>query len=693
MHSSSASFSAIQRATPFFRAPVERRRRHFVVSASSAVDAPQPQKKKKGKKGLKKNKANTATSNSPVVQKAVAEVNEKKNAKDVPLVAAEDEVNIPYGDASGAALLLNDVFLAVADTDLLQEANAQVMSGQKIGLVGGNGCGKSTLLKCIAGVRSIQDGEIIINSKLNVGYFEQTAVSGSTKTVYEEARARMTRLNKAEAALREAERVCESENCDDYCEAADVLMDCYAEFEAAGGNDAEKRIAAVLDGLGFSRKQWDFTCDNLSGGWQMRVALARLLLSPAGSEENGLLLLDEPTNHLDEISKKWLADWIKKSPNTTIIVSHEESLLDGACSHIMEVRAKGLHWYVGNYSKFLQDRDERVRVAQASYNKLAAEAADLKDFVARFSANASKAAQASSRAKLLIKVEAEMRKLEREAAANFSEGEAGDSTKMALRLSKPPPSDQDVLMMDNAVLGYKKESPILRSKDGKEFKLSREMRVVVLGPNGAGKSTLLKSLAGTMPLLEGTRTLGERVKLGVFSQDLAQELPMDKQALEYVLETARVENPLLKEIEGRQSLGALGISGPMALRKIGSLSGGEKARVALAAFVLQPRNVLLLDEPSNHLDVGAVSALTDGLQDWDGALFAVSHNKAFCESLRPTHVVRVERGEFLIENCYGLTDADFEHDYPEEGDASSDAMSKKEEEEELVVAETAAAAA
>lgn len=663
-------------------------RRCDVIRAQSSSSSPTtPPTKKKGKKGLKKTQKQpqqqqpggggaSSSSSSAVVQKAVAEVAKKKEEDDGP--------QIPFGDASGAALLLKDVFLAVADTDLLQEANAQIMSGQKIGLVGGNGCGKSTLLKCIAGVRSIQDGEIIISSKLNVGYFEQTAVSGSTKTVYEEARARMTRLNKAEAALREAERVCESENCEDYCEAADVLMDCYAEFEAAGGNDAEKRIAAVLDGLGFSRKQWDFKCDNLSGGWQMRVALARLLLSPAGSEENGLLLLDEPTNHLDEISKKWLADWIKKSPNTTVIVSHEESLLDGACSHIMEVRAKGLHWYVGNYSKFLQDRDERVRVAQASYNKLAAEAADLKDFVARFSANASKAAQASSRAKLLIKVEAEMRKLEREAAANFSEGEAGDSTKMALRLSKPPPSDQDVLMMENAVLGYKKESPILKSKDGKEFKLSREMRVVVLGPNGAGKSTLLKSLAGTMPLLEGTRTLGERVKLGVFSQDLAQELPMDKQALEYVLETARVENPLLKEIEGRQSLGALGISGPMALRKIGSLSGGEKARVALAAFVLQPRNVLLLDEPSNHLDVGAVSALTDGLQDWDGALFAVSHNKGFCESLRPTHVVRVEKGEFIIENCYGLTDEDFEHDYPEEGDASSDAMSKKEEEQQLV---------
>ena len=659
------------------------------------------QRKKKGKKGIKKNNNSNITTTTTITTRTNGDGDDDGD-DDVKVVVGsmkattitknDVDFQIPYGDASGAALLLKDVFLAVADSDLLQEANAQVMSGQKIGLVGGNGCGKSTLLKCIAGVRPIQDGKIVISTKLNVGYFEQTAVSGSMKTVYEEARSRMTRLNAAEAALREAERVCESENCDveKACEAADVLMKCLTEFDAAGGNEAEKNIAAVLDGLGFSRKQWGFKCDNLSGGWQMRVALARLLLSPAGSEENGLLLLDEPTNHLDENSKKWLADWIKKSPNTTVIVSHEESLLDGACSHIMEVRAKGLHWYVGNYSKFLLDRDERVRVAQASYNKLAAEAADLKDFVARFSANASKSTQAQSRAKLLIKVQAEMRKLEREAAANFKEGEAGDSTKMKLRLSNPPPSDQDVLIVDKAVLGYKKESPILRTKEGKEFKLSREMRVVVLGPNGAGKSTLLKSLAGTMDLLEGTRTLGERVKLGVFSQDLAQELPMDKQALDYVLETARLDNPLLKEIEGRQSLGALGISGNMALRKIGSLSGGEKARVALAAFVLQPRNVLLLDEPSNHLDVGAVQALTDGLQDWDGALFAVSHNKAFCESLRPTHVVRVENGFFEIENCYGLTDADFEHDYPEEGDASSDAMTKKEEEkEEFLVAAAA----
>ena len=179
-------------------------------------------------------------------------------------------------------------------------------------------------------------------------------------------------------------------------------------------------------------------------------------------------------------------------------------------------------------------------------------------------------------------------------------------------------------------------------------------------------------MAGTLSLVGGERTVGERVSLGVFSQDLAQELPGDETALEYVLASAREDDPLLKEEQGRQALGALGMSGHMALRKIGSLSGGEKARVALAAFVLRPRNVLLLDEPSNHLDVGAVKALTDGLQGWDGALLAVSHNKEFCESLRPTHVVRVKNGKMTMENCYGLTAADFEHgDDGAAGDATA----------------------
>ena len=582
---------------------------------------------------------------------------------------------IPYGDTSGASIKITDAMLSVGDVDLLSNASVLIMPGQKVALVGGNGCGKSTLLKCIAGKRSLQDGELAVSRELDVGYFEQTAVSGSQLTVYQEARSRMDRVNAAEKALREAEARCgaaASADEEEACRNADTLMDALAEFDMAGGYEAEKRISNVLDGLGFARTQWDAKCDDLSGGWQMRVALARLLLSPAGSGDSGLLLLDEPTNHLDEAAKSWLARWIKDSPCTTVIVSHEQELMDGACDHVAEVRGRGLHWYTGNFAAFLEARDDRIAVAKALYEKQLAEEADLKDFIRRFSANASKSTQAQSRAKLLEKLQKEMLKTVSAATATVSEGAAGDASAMNLRLAKPPPSNQDQLRLTDAKLGYTPENPILSGS----LTLSREMRVVVLGPNGAGKSTLLKSIAGTMELVAGTREIcDERVKLGVFSQDLAQYLPKDSSCLEYVMDVARQDDPLMREEKGRAALGALGITGTMALRKIGSMSGGEKARVALAAFVLQPRNCLLLDEPSNHLDVGAVRALTDGLQGWDGCLFAVSHNKAFCESLNPTHVVRVKDGKFALENCYGLTDADFEHE-EQAGDATARALAE-----------------
>ncbi len=610
------------------------------------------------------------------VASAAAEAPAAASAENYGGLGYDGDNAIPYGDTSGASIKISDAMLSVGDVDLLSNASVLVMPGQKVALVGGNGCGKSTLLKCIAGKRSLQDGELAISRELDVGYFEQTAVSGSQLTVYQEARSRMDRVNAAEKALREAEARCgaaASADEEEACRNADTLMDALAEFDMAGGYEAEKRISNVLDGLGFARTQWDAKCDDLSGGWQMRVALARLLLSPAGSGDSGLLLLDEPTNHLDEAAKSWLARWIKDSPCTTVIVSHEQELMDGACDHVAEVRGRGLHWYAGNFSDFLAARDERIAVAKALYEKQLAEEADLKDFIRRFSANASKSTQAQSRAKLLEKLQKEMLKTVSAATATVSDGAAGDASAVNLRLAKPPPSNQDQLMLKNAKLGYTPENPILSGS----LTLSREMRVVVLGPNGAGKSTLLKSIAGTMALVAGEREVcDERVKLGVFSQDLAQYLPKDSSCLEYVMDVARQDDPLMREEKGRAALGALGITGTMALRKIGSLSGGEKARVALAAFVLQPRNCLLLDEPSNHLDVGAVRALTDGLQGWDGCLFAVSHNKAFCESLDPTHVVRVKNGTFALENCYGLTDADFEHE-EQTGDATARALAEK----------------
>uniref|UniRef100_A0A7S0KWW8 ABC transporter domain-containing protein n=1 Tax=Micromonas pusilla TaxID=38833 RepID=A0A7S0KWW8_MICPS len=560
-------------------------------------------------------------------------------------------------------MTLTDVRVTVGDRDLLVGANLRVEPGETVGLVGANGCGKSTLLRCVSGLRSHDAGELRVAQRADVGYLEQTAVSGSKLTVAEEARSRMTHVKAAQDAVRLAEEAM----ADGVANAAAMLVAANDAFEAVGGNTVERRVADVLTGLGFAKEAWDRPCAALSGGWQMRVALARLLLSPAGSGEQGLLLLDEPTNHLDEASKRWLANWIKLSPCTTIIVSHEQELLDGACSHMAEVRGRGLHWYTGNFTKFLEDRDERIMLAKATYEKQLAEEAELKDFIRRFSANASKSTQAQSRQKLLDKLQKEMRLTVSAATVTTTDGAAGDASRMNLRLAKPPPSNVVQLRMKDAVLGYDSQAPILKGS----LELERDMRVIVLGPNGAGKSTLLKTISGVMPLIGGEREItDDRVKLGVFSQDLAQYLPKEKTCLEYVLDVAREEDPLMKEEQGRASLGALGITGTMALRKIGSLSGGEKARVALAAFVLQPRNCLLLDEPSNHLDVGAVRALTDGLQGWNGCLFAVSHNKAFCESLNPTHVIRVKNGEFRMENCYGLTDADFEHE-EQTGDATA----------------------
>ena len=281
---------------------------------------------------------------------------------------------IPYGNTSGAALRITDVMLSVGDVDLLTEASVAVMPGQVVGLVGGNGCGKSTLLKCIAGRRSVQDGEIAIAKELEVGYFEQTAVSGSQKTVYEEARSQMHRINAAKAALDAAEKACESTDDVEACKAADSLMDALAEFEAAGGYEAEKRIANVLDGLGFARTQWEVRCDDLSGGWQMRVALARLLLSPAGSGEKGLLLLDEPTNHLDIPAKQMLEDALLDYEGAALLVSHDRTFISRVANRIVELRDGGLVLYRGDYAYYQEKKEEEAELLRAAEEEAAREA-------------------------------------------------------------------------------------------------------------------------------------------------------------------------------------------------------------------------------------------------------------------------------------------------------------------------------
>lgn len=379
----------------------------------------------------------------------------------------------------------------------------------------------------------------------------------------------------------------------------------------------------------------------------MRVALARLLLSPAGDSRErgvngGLLLLDEPSNHLDAKAKSWLANWIKEYAGTVVLVSHDEELLS-CVNRVVELRSRKLHNFKGDYARFLREREARRAVAVASLERESAKAAKLDNFITKFGAKATKASAAKSKAKALEKVSAKME----EYAELAGEGELGDgpgdARKVILKLPKPPAGAREIIKTKNLAVGYVATNSTLVSDVN--LTVTKGDRILILGPNGAGKSTLMKTMGGVIAPRGGEVELGEGAVIGYFSQDLAQELPTEVDALTHVLDVARKIDKTVTSETARSVLGALGITGSAAVdRTIGSLSGGEKARVALAAFVLRPVNVLLLDEASNHLDGTAIEALCEGLRGWDGAVCAITHNSSFAAALNPTIVVKVENG-------------------------------------------------
>ena len=378
----------------------------------------------------------------------------------------------------------------------------------------------------------------------------------------------------------------------------------------------------------------------------------------------------EPTNHLDSAAIRWLGQFLKSSSGTFIIVSHDEQLLQDSCNYIVEVRGKRLHHFPGTYSKFIEQRKERDSQQAALASAQADEIARLQSFVDRFGAKASKATQAQSRVKLIEKLEAQRV----DAPVASSEAGPGDAKKVTLKLPRAPACHQEVLVMTKADVGWgsKKEDgtsqPLISDMT---FNVKRGQRVLVLGPNGAGKSTLIKAIHGSIPLWGGARKMGDGVRISYFSQDLAQDLPLDMTALEYVESVAQREDPLFKTEKCRQALGALGLRDSMALTRIGVLSGGEKARVALAAFALVPCNFLLLDEASNHLDAATINVLTGALQEFEGAIVAITHNPSFAESLNATHILRVQNGVAKMSDKIGdLSDADFDHSPPKATAAS-----------------------
>mmetsp|Transcript_20155 Transcript_20155/g.30306 ORF Transcript_20155/g.30306 Transcript_20155/m.30306 type:complete len:725 (+) Transcript_20155:50-2224(+) len=547
----------------------------------------------------------------------------------------EDELS--RGDARGAALLLEDIGVSRGSSQILQGIDWRVEPKSKWALVGQNGCGKSTLLKAI--MEEIPyDGTVTIGTTQKVGYLQQTAVAGSTKTVFDEAASAMAEIANAREALERAEErlAASSEPSDKDLQTLDKARQ---QYERVGGYQQEQEVASMLKGLGFTNLTQ--RCDELSGGWQMRVSFARMLLS-----KPSLCLMDEPGNHLDRSARKWLAQYLEKyDGGAMILVTHDVELLE-AMDNIAEISVGSLQTYkTCTYSQYLDQKEQRAKAARAEYERNVEKAKQLQDFVDKWGASATKASAAQSRVKQLEKMK-KQGQLDAPAEAVLQ-----TRFKPRLKLPNPPKSvGETLLSLQNAQVGY--SEPLVSNID---FDIKRGMKILIRGPNGAGKTTILDSLRGSLPLLSGDRVENEFLRLGVFTQDLAQELDVSAQAVDLVTAYARegsYGDVNISDNDARTVMGGLGLKGEKSLRKIEALSGGEKARVALAMFALKPSNLYLLDEVSNHLDIECVEALSESLSDWGedaGAIVVISHDKSFCDKIGFTHVATVQDGTLKLE--------------------------------------------
>ena len=561
----------------------------------------------------------------------------------VPTIARAPPPRMAAIDTGGAAIVCREVDIWAGNNPLILDVNWNVMPKERWALLGTNGCGKSTLLRAIAAAaqgEKLEEGVMQVSSELRMGMLEQTAVSGSDTSVREEVVSRMARYQAAQKAYDAAVEGCVTgSECELEC-----LEAAQTEYEACGGYEIEARVSKVLQGLGFEPAEFDSKCSSFSGGWQMRIGLARLLLS-----EPELLIMDEPTNHLDASARRWLGEYVGNYDGTVLVVSHDQEFISRAADSIAEVAGGRLELYKSvKYDKYLEERQERQARIQADVDAMERERKRMQDFIDKMGAKASKASQAKDRQGKLDKLAA------RQAAATALL--VGEQRRPALTLAPPPSCGMAPLALRGANIRHPLGSQDIIS--GAELEVLKGMRLILRGPNGAGKSTILKALSGQLALGDGERFADERLELGVFTQDLAQDLPQEMGAVEYVAQTVRAADATITEERCRTVMGTLGLIGEKATRKIGALSGGEKARVALATFCLTPCNVILLDEPTNHLDVEAIDALLVAISKYTGAVVVVSHDRAFCEAIEATHVGYVANGQIDVEERT-LRESDF----------------------------------
>jgi ATP-binding cassette subfamily F protein 3 len=499
---------------------------------------------------------------------------------------------------------------------LFEDVNWLITPDERTGLVGGNGTGKSTLLKVLAGMESLDYGTLTSVKGMTLGYLPQDGLALRGKTVFAECLSVFDHLYALETeSLALTTTLSETDpKSAAYAAAASRYSDIADQLHVHDIYTLDSQVGAVLGGLGFSKEDWERKTEEFSGGWQMRIALAKLLL-----QKPSLLLLDEPTNHLDLESRNWLENYLHDYPNAFILISHDRYFLDVAVNKTVEIWNKRMQTYHGNYEKYLVQKEERRTQLLSAYKNQRDRIDALEAFINRFRYQATKAKQVQSRIKELEKIE-RIEVPEEEATIHFT-------------IPQPPASGRTVIDVANLTKHYGPKHVL----EDVSFTIDRGDRIALVGANGAGKSTLIRMLSGLEPPTSGTIKLGHNVLADYFAQDQYKVLDPNAKMLEDISGIA----PKVPQVELRSLLGCFMFTGEDVFKTLGVLSGGERNRYAMAKMLVSPANMLLLDEPTNHLDLRAKDVLLDAIRGFSGTVLFVSHDRYFIDGLA-TRVFEVE---------------------------------------------------